>query len=142
MARFGKLSVLLVLMLLSAATGYLAAQQRNPGIRSTELAAADLGRHFECLDGMELKMARHEIDPHQGGSEHSHQGRPEVFYVIEGSVVEHQGGSSRTYTAGEGFVSNADLSVPHRIENASEEVSIVLDAQIVARPAAKPAGQE
>lgn len=131
-----------VLIVLSGTAGYLAAQQRNAGIRSTELASADLGAHFECLEGMELKMARHEIDPHQGGSEHSHLGRPEVFYVIEGSVVEHQGDSSTLYSAGEGFVSNADLSVPHRIENASDSMSIVLDAQIVSRSAPEPGEQQ
>ena len=116
---------------LSTSAGYLAAQQRYAGVRSAELAAADLGRHFDCLEGMVLKMTRHEIDPQMGGSEHSHRGRPEVFYVLDGSVVEHQGDRSRRYASGEGFVSNEDLSVPHRIENASDTMSIVLDVQIV-----------
>lgn len=127
----------LSLVFLSGAAGYLLAQQGPGGVRSEVLAEADLGTHFSCMDGMELKLARHEIDPRGGGSEHSHRGRPEVFYVIEGSVVEHQGANSRTYRAGEGFVSNSDLSVPHRIENASDSVALVLDAQIVSKaPAA------
>lgn len=117
--------------LFSTTAGYLAAQQRYAGVRSSELAVADLGAHFECMKGLILKMTRHEIDPHMGGSEHSHRGRPEVFYVLDGSVVEHQGEHSRRYSAGEGFVSNANLSVPHRIENASDTMSVVLDVQVV-----------
>lgn len=138
MTRSGGAFTIFVLILLSGATGYLAAQQRYAGVRSTELASADLGKHFECLEGKELKLTRHEIDPHKGGSEHSHRDRPEVFYVIEGSVVEHQGDTSTVYSAGQGFVSNADLSVPHRIENASDSMSIVLDAQIIAKPTTPP----
>ena len=124
---------ILSLVVLSGAAGYLLAQQGPAGVRSEVLAQTDLGAHFSCMEGMELKLARHEIDPKGGGSEHSHKGRPEVFYVIEGSVVEHQGANSRTYNAGEGFVSNADLTVPHRIENASDSVTTVLDAQITAK---------
>ena len=138
MTRFQRPVMIFVLVALSASGGYLAAQQRNAGIRSTEIARADLGAHFECLEGKELKLTRHEIDPHKGGGEHSHLGRPEVFYVLEGSVVEHQGSSSKVYSAGEGFVSNADMSVPHRIENASDSVTIVLDAQIASKPTTEP----
>jgi len=119
------------IILLSGTAGYLLAQQPLSGIRSTEIAKTDLGAHFSCMQGKALRMTRHEIDPHKGGSEHSHLGRPEVFYVLEGSVVEHQGENSRVYTAGQGFVSNEDMSVPHRVENASDAVSTVLDVQIV-----------
>ena len=133
MRRFKAPLAVVSLVLLSGSAGYLLAQQGPAGVRSEEIAHTDLGKHFSCMEGMELKLARHEIDPKGGGSEHSHLGRPEVFYVIEGSVVEHQGANSRTYNAGEGFVSNADLTVPHRIENASDSVTTVLDAQIVAK---------
>ena len=131
MKSFRRFIIILMTVVLSGSAGYLAAQQQFSGIRSTEIAKADLGLHFECMKEMALKMTHHEIDPQYGGSEHSHLGRPEVFYVLEGSVVEHQGESSTVYSAGEGFVSNADLSVPHRIENASDSVSVVLDVQII-----------
>lgn len=121
----------LLLILLSGSAGYLAAQQERSGIRSEVLAQTDLAPHFSCMEGMELKMTRHEVDPGKGGGEHSHLGRPEVFYVLDGSIVEHQGGTSTTYTAGQGFVSNADHSVPHRIENAGDTVATVMDIQVV-----------
>ena len=131
MKSFRRFIIILMTVVFSGSAGYLTAQQQFSGVRSSEIAKADLGLHFECMQEMALKMTRHEIDPHKGGSEHSHLGRPEVFYVLEGSVVEHQGESSTVYSAGEGFVSNADLSVPHRIENASDSLSVVLDVQII-----------
>jgi len=41
MTRSGGAFTIFVLILLSGATGYLAAQQRNAGVRSTVLAIAD-----------------------------------------------------------------------------------------------------
>ena len=116
--------------LLSMSMGYVGAQQLQ-GVESTELAVVDLGPHFECLEGMVLKMTYHKIGPQVSGGQHSHLGRPEVFYVLDGSIVEHQNGTSREYSAGEGFVSNADLTKEHRIENASDSVATVMDIQIV-----------
>ncbi len=133
MNRYSKALGALSLVLLSGATGYLAAQPERSGIRSEVLAQTDLVDHFSCMEGMELKMTRHEVDPGKGGGEHSHLGRPEVFYVLEGSVVEHEAGNTTTYTAGQGFVSNANHSVPHRIENTSDAVAVVMDIQVVSK---------
>ena len=117
--------------ILSTTMGYVFAQGQQ-GLRQAELAVADLGPHFECMEGMVFKMSRFEMDPHfDGGPPHNHMGRPGVFYVLDGSIVEHQNGTVTEYRAGEGFVENADLTKEHRLENPSDAVATVVYTQIV-----------
>lgn len=118
--------------LLSMTFGYLFAQTQKPAVRETELASIDLGEHFDALRGRRMRMNRAIIDPGASGSVHSHLGRPEIVHVLKGVLVEHQGDTSREYHAGETFVSNADMSVPHRIENRSNEPTEVLLVEIPA----------
>ncbi len=120
-------------LMLGVGAGYVLAQQaqqRNPGVRGTEIASADLGRHFESMQGKRLRMTRTVVDPGAGGGEHSHKGRPEVFYVLKGTVVEHQCKNTVVHPAGDGFESNADHNCMHRIENVSKEQAEVLVIQI------------
>ena len=120
---------------LSASLGYVLAQdvpEPTGGLASEALAAEGLGPHFECLEGMELLMTRHEIPPNFVGGTHSHLGRPEVFYVLDGSVLEYQGDEAVEYHADDGFVSNADLTREHRIENPNDTSVTVMDVQIIA----------
>lgn len=112
--------------------GYLFAQAEKPAVRETELASIDLGEHFDALRGRRMRMNRAIIDPGASGSVHSHRGRPEIVHVLKGVLVEHQGDTSREYRAGDTFVSNADMSGPHRIENRSEEPTEVLLVEIPA----------
>ena len=128
MKRRNLTALLTFTALLSLSIGYVGAQQ---GLQSTELAISDLGRHFECMEGMVLRMTHYQIPPHFSGSQHNHLGQPEVFYVLDGSIVEHQNGTSREYFAGEGFLTNSDLTKDHRIENSSDSVTTAVNATIV-----------
>lgn len=95
MKSFRRFIIILMTVVLSGSAGYLAAQQQFSGIRSTEIAKADLGLHFECMKEMALKMTHHEIDPQYGGSEHSHLGRPEVFTCLKAAWSNIKGKAVR-----------------------------------------------
>ena len=132
------LSLLGFTALLSMSMGYVFAQGLTPQgpspdeLVQEELAVTDLGPHFECMEGMIFKMSYFEIDPHFIGPQHDHQGRPGLFYILDGSVVEHQGGTSSEYRAGEGLVENADfLTEEHQLTNPSDSKATVIYAQIV-----------
>ena len=118
--------------------GYVLAQGQQ-GLRQEQLAEANLGQHFECLDGMVFRMSRFEIDPDFTSPAHNHLGRPGLFYVLDGSIVEHQNGTTAEYRAGQGFVENANVDQDHRIENSSGSVTTVVYVQIAsAEPSAEP----
>ena len=121
--------------LLFTSFGYVLAQQMSPptpkpAIDETVLLTVDLGQHFEAMRGKELRMSYAVIDPQAVGSLHSHKGWPEVVYILEGSLEEHQGGVSREYYAGESFASNTDLSVAHNIENSGSQATKVVLVEI------------
>lgn len=107
-----------------------ASSTQQPQVREAELASVDLGLHFNAMSGRRMRMNQATIDPGASGSVHSHKGRPEIVHVVKGVLVEQQGATSREYHAGETFVSNADMGVPHRIENRSDEPTEVLLVEI------------
>ena len=117
--------------LIATSLGYMGAQAQMELVQSEELAAEDLGPHFECLEGKVMLAARHVIPPGFVGPQHSHVGRPEIFFVLEGSIVEQQNGTETEYHAGEAFVSNADHTKEHRITNPGDRSATVMDVQII-----------
>ena len=118
-----------VTALLSMSIGYVFAQAQA-GLQQEKLAVADLGPHFECMEGMVLKMTRFRMDPHFMGGKHNHRGRPGLLYVLDGSVVEHQNGATE-YRAGQGFVENTDINADHQIGNPGDSMATVIYVQII-----------
>jgi len=114
--------------------GALPAQAGKPAVREAELATLELGEHFDSLRGRRMRMNHAIINPGASGSLHSHRGRPEIVHVTQGVLTEHQGDVSREYRAGDTFVSNTDLRLPHRIENRSSEPTEVLLVEIPLPP--------
>jgi quercetin dioxygenase-like cupin family protein len=123
------------LALLFIAVGYVLAQPaamplQAPRVTETELQSIDLGVHFESMRGKRMLLAYAVIDPKAKGSLHSHQGWPEVVYVLKGKLTEHQGSIAREYGPGESFVSNTDLRIFHQIENRTDEPAEVILVEI------------
>lgn len=109
------------LMLAGGVAGYVFAQaaapQAPPRVIETELQTVDLGKHFAAMQGKRMLLAHAVIEPGAKGTLHSHQGWPEVVYILKGVLTEHQGGVATDFGPGESFVSNPDTRTPHQIEN-------------------------
>src|SRR6185312_11939113 len=93
--------------LLAGSVGYVFAQQKQDtghgtGIHDTVLARVDLGKYFPSMRGKWMLMERADVDPGGGSTPHSHNKRPEVVYVLKGTMVETQGAEKHTIRAGEG----------------------------------------
>lgn len=137
MRRFST-TVLAGTALLASSIGYVIAQQqqsapaRPSGIRGTEIAKIDLGERFPGMQGKWMKMTKADVAPGGGSTPHSHKDRPEVVYILKGTVVETQGAHKKTLKAGEGMQSN-DLykTELHQIQNLSNEEASVLVIEIV-----------
>lgn len=102
-----------------------------PRVIETELQTVDLGKHFETMRGKRMLLAHAIIEPGAKGSLHSHQGWPEMVYILKGTLTEHQGGVATDFGPGESFVSNTDTRIPHQIEN---RTSAAVEAILVEIP--------
>jgi quercetin dioxygenase-like cupin family protein len=101
---------------------------QEPSLKRTEVLRVDMAG----MEGKEAHMWVAEIAPGATTAKHSHP-TPRFVYVIEGSVtVEFEGGSSHTFTTGEGF--HEKPGVEHTFRNTSTtEAAKALGFQIAGR---------
>jgi quercetin dioxygenase-like cupin family protein len=86
------------------------------GVTEQLLSTIDLGREFEGLDGLQLRMRLVTIEPGGVlGPVHDHVGRPGTVYVLEGTVTDHREGIATEYAAGLGWPE--DHTTVHWLEN-------------------------
>jgi len=87
------------------------------GFDTQRLAAADLEAEIGALDGHVFRMSRTTIAPDGRYEPHSHKGRPELIYVLEGIFTDVRDGVDRHYGPGE--VISMTNGVTHAIRNVS-----------------------
>jgi quercetin dioxygenase-like cupin family protein len=86
------------------------------GVTEQVLSTVDLGREFEGLDGLQLRMRLVTIAPGGVlGPVHDHVGRPGTVYVLEGILTDHRDGIATEYGAGLGWPE--DHTTVHWLEN-------------------------
>ena len=86
------------------------------GVTEQLLSTVDLGREFEGLDGLQLRMRLVTIAPGGVlGPVHDHVGRPGTVYVLEGTLTDHRDGIATEYGAGLGWPE--DHATLHWLEN-------------------------
>ncbi len=117
--------------LAEAVTGTATAQQaaptENKGVTVTLLTALDLGTEIPGMQGRRLRLVMITIEPGGAIMVHSHKDRPEVTYVLKGTITEHRGDVVSEHHAGESQAN--DRNVTHWLENkgAGPAVEIIAD---------------
>lgn len=87
------------------------------GFATERLAMADLANEIGAIDGHVLRMSRTTIAADGGYEPHSHAGRPELIYVLEGTFTDCRDGIETHY--GPGQVVSMTNGVTHAIRNLS-----------------------
>ena len=79
----------------------------------------------------ELRMMMTTYAPGKVGSRHSHKGKPEVVFVLEGAIVDHRDEGSTEYHKGEScFVNNG---AEHWMENRGTVPAVLLVAMVTSQ---------
>jgi quercetin dioxygenase-like cupin family protein len=76
----------------------------------------------------ELRMMMTTYAPGKIGARHSHKGKPEVFFVMEGAIVDHRDGGSTEYRQGETCCVNEGAE--HWMENRGTVAAVLLVAMV------------
>ncbi len=117
--------------------GSTAAQQaaptENKGMTETVLATVDLGPEIPGTQGYQLRLRIVTWEPGGVRGVHSHKGRPEVSYVLVGTLTEHRGDVAKEYGAG-GSLGPLDGSVTHWLENKGTMPAVVIQTDIFKKP--------
>ncbi|PSH62240.1 cupin [Phyllobacterium sophorae] len=86
---------------------------------TSRLAVVELAGEIGALEGHVLRMSKTTIEAGGSYAPHSHAGRPEVIYVLEGIFTDRRGGTETNYGPGE-VISMTD-GVTHSIANETDE---------------------
>jgi quercetin dioxygenase-like cupin family protein len=79
------------------------------------LTSLDLAAEIDSVQGHALRMQLTTYAPGASNKPHSHKDRPEVVYILSGTVIEHRGDVAKEYGPGDSFT--ADRNTTHWMEN-------------------------
>lgn len=98
---------------------YVPAQQSGPaetkGLTIVKTTASDLGPEIEGMQGRQLRMRVLVLDPGGAIAVHRQIDRPEVIYVLQGSITEYQNGNVIQRNAGDTWTAGKEIT--HGIAN-------------------------
>jgi len=84
--------------------GRQAAPTDYKGVEEKVLAAIDLAKEIDSLQGRELRLSRAAVAPGGHVGLHSHQGDPTIVYMLSGVLTNHHDdGTTQEFRAGEAF---------------------------------------
>jgi quercetin dioxygenase-like cupin family protein len=120
-------SVLLIITLFLA--NGVASAQTPKGFDIKVLGSIDLGPEIEGMAGRVLRMSYVTVAPGGGLAAHSHDGRPEIIYVVQGILTEERnGGPAIDHKAGDVLVMKTGII--HALSNHSTEPAVFISAPI------------
>jgi quercetin dioxygenase-like cupin family protein len=115
-------------------SGQAAAQSPAPpkGFNVKELGTIPLGPELEGMQGRVLRMSYVTVDPGAAMAAHSHQDRPEIIYVVQGTLTEIRNGVPGEH--GPGAVLRMTRDITHALENRSSAPVVYIAAPIARQP--------
>jgi quercetin dioxygenase-like cupin family protein len=99
-----------------------AAEPKGPSAKP--LLNLDLAPEIANVQGRVLRMQLTTYDPGASNKPHSHKDRPEVVYILSGTVIEHRGDVAKEYGPGDSFT--ADHDTTHWMENKGTVPAVML----------------
>ena len=123
------LLVIGVVLAAGIAQGEQAPPTEKKGISAVEREAVDLGPEIPGMQGRYLRLRSGTIEPGGHNAIHTHADRPEILYVVKGTVTEHRNGTTNEYREGEILVGTKETK--HWIENKGTTKATFLVVDIV-----------
>jgi quercetin dioxygenase-like cupin family protein len=122
------MGVLLSAVAISLADGAASAQTPK-GFDVKVLGSIDLGPEIDGMAGRVLRMSYVTVAPGGGLAAHSHDGRPEIIYVVQGILTEERnGGPAVDHKPGDVLVMKTGIT--HALSNHSAEPAIFISAPV------------
>jgi quercetin dioxygenase-like cupin family protein len=121
-------TVLIVGAILNTASAQQAANPRAKGPNSKPLVSVDLASEIENVQGRVLRMQLTTYEPGASNTPHSHKDRPEVVYVLSGTIIDHRGDVAKEYGPGESFTAGKDTT--HWMENKASVPAVLVVSTI------------
>jgi quercetin dioxygenase-like cupin family protein len=125
--------VIITRVLLSAVAislaGGAASAQTPKGFDIKVLGSIDLGPEIDGMAGRVLRMSYVTVAPGGELAAHSHDGRPEIIYVLQGILTEaRNGGPAVDHKPGDVLIMKT--GVTHALSNRSAEPAIYVSAPV------------
>jgi quercetin dioxygenase-like cupin family protein len=106
-----------------------ASAQTAKGFDVKVLGSIDLGPEIDGMAGRVLRMSYVTVAPGGGLTAHSHDGRPEIIYVVQGILTEERnGGPAIDHKAGDVLIMKTGIT--HALSNRSADPAIFISAPI------------
>ena len=101
------------------------------GVTDTVLSSIDLAKEAVQLNDRQFRLRRLEVQPGGVVPWHSHEDRPALIYIVEGSITEYSSGCSVPieHMAGEAAMESVGLS--HWWKNNGKTAVVLLSADIL-----------
>jgi quercetin dioxygenase-like cupin family protein len=130
--RLAKLSALMLGFVVAGGLGYAVGQQTPPtetkGLTVMTTGSLDLSHELDKVEGRFLRLRVLSLEPGGVVSQHTHDGRPGVAYVLSGTLTEHRGAQAIERKAGDVWAEGKDVS--HWAENRGSEPVVVVAADV------------
>jgi quercetin dioxygenase-like cupin family protein len=99
-------------------------------VKDTVLASIDLGKEIDGFQGRALRTRMLEIQPGGVVPWHSHEDRPALIYVIEGTVTEYASNCAVPIVHKAGEISVETKEVAHWWKNTGKTVAKLLSSDV------------
>jgi len=125
----GGLSGVLLAFAIGVAVGQQTPPNANKGVSVSPPTAIDLTQELDGVAGRQLRLRLVTVEPGGVVGVHSHNGRPAVAYVIQGTLTEHREGSDAIERhEGESWTEGKDTT--HWAENKGDGPVVVLAVDV------------
>ncbi|HEV8259634.1 MAG TPA: cupin domain-containing protein [Burkholderiales bacterium] len=105
------------------------APTENKGVKISPPTALDLGGEIDGVEGRQLRLRVVTLEPGGVVGIHSHNGRPGVAYVLQGSLTEHvEGGGVHERIQGESWTEGK--AITHWAENKGGKPVVVVAVDV------------
>ena len=131
--RADKFAFLFATIILLLTISHASAQQSGPtetkGMTAVETAASDLGPEIEGMQGRQLRMRVLVMDPGGTIAVHKQTDRPEVIYILNGTIAEYLNGSVVQRNSGDTWTAGKETT--HGIVNTGAEPAVIVVTDIL-----------
>ena len=103
--------------------------QGNTGVKVSEPVLLDLSPWADDMKGRRLRIRKLEIEPGGVIGVHSHDDRPDVSYLVRGTLTERRAGGFTELRAGD-TLHAAGKGVTHWVENHGSTPAVLIVADV------------
>jgi quercetin dioxygenase-like cupin family protein len=114
---------------IGVAVGQQSAPTETKGVKISPPTSLDLGSQIDGVAGRQLRLRVVTLEPGGVVGIHSHNGRPGVAYVLQGTLTEHrEGRGAKEWHEGESWTEDKDTT--HWAENKGDKPVVVLAVDV------------